>query len=216
VIGVVVLRIKGATIAAILDQMADGTERVPFMIDGDGVLIHHPDQKQLYRSLAPLPPDAMRRILADQRFQRARIDHLGMPDLAKELVGAKGTGNVSHLSTISGEEEHAGYAPVPGHNWVVGVTESREVFETPLRRLFSHVLWSVAAVGLVFLILAVLFARSIVRPVGRLTEAANALKEGDYERAHIKVTSNDEIGRLAKTFNVMIDVLRQREREKRR
>ena len=76
-------------------------------------------------------------------------------------------------------------------------------------------LYSVAAVGLVFLVLAVLFARSIVRPVGRLTEAANALKEGDYDRAHIKVTSNDEIGRLARTFNVMIDVLRQREREKR-
>lgn len=31
-----------------------------------------------------------------------------------------------------------------------------------------------------------------------------------------KVTSTDEIGRLARTFNVMIDVLRQREREKQR
>jgi nitrogen fixation/metabolism regulation signal transduction histidine kinase len=62
----------------------------------------------------------------------------------------------------------------------------------------------------------VLFARSIVRPIARLTDAANALKEGDYDRANIKVTSNDEIGRLARTFNVMIDVLRQRERERRR
>ena len=53
-----------------------------------------------------------------------------------------------------------------------------------------------------------------MRPVARLTEAANALKEGDYDQAHIKVTSNDEIGRLARTFNVMIDVLRQRERER--
>jgi nitrogen fixation/metabolism regulation signal transduction histidine kinase len=54
-----------------------------------------------------------------------------------------------------------------------------------------------------------------VRPIARLTAAANALKEGDYERATIKVTSADEIGRLARTFNVMIDVLRQRDREKR-
>ena len=50
----------------------------------------------------------------------------------------------------------------------------------------------------------------------RLTEAANALKDGDYDRASIKVTSTDEIGHLARTFNVMIDVLRQREREKQR
>jgi HAMP domain-containing protein len=28
------------------------------------------------------------------------------------------------------------------------------------------------------------------------------------------VRSNDEVGRLARTFNVMIDVLRQRERER--
>jgi nitrogen fixation/metabolism regulation signal transduction histidine kinase len=55
-----------------------------------------------------------------------------------------------------------------------------------------------------------------VRPIARLTDAANALKEGDYDRANIKVTANDEIGRLARTFNVMIDVLRQRERERRR
>ena len=132
------------------------------------------------------------------------------------MVGAKKPGNISYLSTLSGNEEHAGYAPVAGHNWVVGITESRTSFEAPLQKLFSNVLASVALVGLLFLVLAVLFARSIVRPIARLTEAANALKEGDYERANIKVTSNDEIGRLARTFNVMIDVLRQREREKRR
>ena len=99
---------------------------------------------------------------------------------------------------------------------MVGVTESRAQFEAPLERLFLHVLYSVGIVGLVFLLLAVLFARSIVRPVVRLTEAANALKDGDYDRANIQVTSNDEIGRLARTFNVMIDVLRQRDREKRK
>jgi hypothetical protein len=31
-----------------------------------------------------------------------------------------------------------------------------------------------------------------------------------------EITSNDEIGRLARTFNVMIDVLRQRDRERQR
>jgi nitrogen fixation/metabolism regulation signal transduction histidine kinase len=96
------------------------------------------------------------------------------------------------------------------------VSEPRAQFELPLRRLYDNMLYSVALAGAVFLVLAVLFARSIVRPIARLTDAANALKEGDYDRANIKVTANDEIGRLARTFNVMIDVLRQRERERRR
>jgi serine/threonine protein kinase/HAMP domain-containing protein len=216
VIGVVVMRLKGSSVSHILDEASAGSGRVPFMVDGDGVLIHHPDKRHLYRSLAPLPPQALARIVADQRFRRDRIDSAQMPALAKAMVKARGPGNISYRSTLSGLEEHAGFAPVPGHDWVVGVSEPRAQFERPLRRLYDNMLYSVALAGTVFLVLAVLFARSIVRPIARLTDAANALKEGDYDRANIKVTSNDEIGRLARTFNVMIDVLRQRERERRR
>ena len=216
VIGVMVLRIKGSTISAILNEGVVGSSRTPFMVDGDGVLVDYPDARQLYRSLAPLSQQALGRIAADKRFLRTRIDSLQMPDLARALIGAQKAGHMSYYSTLTGVEEYAGYAPVGGHNWVIGVTESRTRFEAPLQHLFENVLYSVGLVGLVFLLLAVLFGRSIVRPVVRLTEAANALKDGDYERAYIPVTSNDEIGRLALTFNVMIDVLRQRDREKKR
>jgi serine/threonine protein kinase/HAMP domain-containing protein len=212
VIGAVVLRIKGSTIASILGESKRGA-LMPFLIDGDGILIYHPDQAQLYRSLVPLSEDKLKQIVADQRFRRNKIESLDMPDLARAVVGANAVGNISYASTLTGDDQIAGFAPVQGHNWVVGVTESRQSFEEPLNRLFVHVLYSVALVGVVFLVLAILFARSIVRPIERLTIAAHALKSGDYEKANIKVTSDDEIGRLARTFNVMIDVLRQRDRE---
>ncbi len=48
--------------------------------------------------------------------------------------------------------------------------------------------------GVVFLVLAVLFARSIVKPINELTGGVQALQRGDYERAHIDVRSNDEVG----------------------
>jgi serine/threonine protein kinase/HAMP domain-containing protein len=214
VLGVVALRIRAATFSAMLAQVGAGTGRTAFLVDGDGVLIDHPDARWLHHSLTPLPDAAQARIAADQRFDTTHVDSLGMPRLAAALVGARQSGSVSYHSTITDRIEHAGYAPVPHHDWVVGVTESRDTFEAPLRRLFANVKASVLLVGLAFLVLAVLFARSIVRPIARLTEAANALKEGDYGRAHIRVSSDDEIGRLARTFNVMIDVLRQRERER--
>ncbi|HET7771613.1 MAG TPA: HAMP domain-containing protein, partial [Chloroflexota bacterium] len=53
-------------------------------------------------------------------------------------------------------------------------------------------------------------------PLEQLTTAAHALKSGDYERANVAVRTGDEVGQLARTFNVMIDVLRQRERERAR
>jgi hypothetical protein len=36
----------------------------------------------------------------------------------------------------------------------------------------------------------------------------------DYAGTNLTVKSHDEIGRLARTFNVLIDVPRQRERER--
>lgn len=215
VIGTVVLRIKASSIAGILGETKRGA-LMPFLVDGDGVMIYHPDDSNLYRSLMPLSQDKLKQIVTDQRFRRDRIESLDMPDLADAMVGAREPGHIGYTSTISKQQEVAGFAPVRGHNWVVGVTELRESFELPLNRLFVNVLYSVAVVGVVFLVLAILFARSIVRPIERLTQAAHALKNGDYEKANIKVTSNDEIGRLARTFNIMIDVLRQRDRESRR
>jgi nitrogen fixation/metabolism regulation signal transduction histidine kinase len=62
--------------------------------------------------------------------------------------------------------------------------------------------------------LALRFARSIVRPIQALTRSADALKSGDFDNATVPVQRRDEVGQLARTFNVMIDVLRQRERER--
>ena len=90
----------------------------------------------------------------------------------------------------------------------------RDYFAEPLNRLFQNTLLSVLLVGAIFVLLAMLFARSIVKPIEKLTSAAHALKSGDYANANIAVKSNDEVGQLARTFNVMIDVLRQRERER--
>ena len=59
-------------------------------------------------------------------------------------------------------------------------------------------------------------ARRIVRPVQELTAVAHALKSADYDHATVRVTSRNEIGQLARVFNVMIDVLRQLERERSR
>ena len=190
VVGVVTMRLRGAAIASILEASRGDVGRLAMMVDGDGIVVHHTDPRHRYRGLAPLAPD-----------------------LARELAGAQAKGSVAFRSSLSGKEEIAGYARVAINDWVVAMTETRQAFEEPLRGLFYKVLASVALVGLVFILLAARFARRIVRPIQGLTGAAHALKDGDYERATVPVKSNDELGQLARVFNVMIDVLRQRERE---
>lgn len=214
VIGAVVMRIKAEPIAQILAGAQVGQDRSPFLVDGDGVVVWHPDESLMFRSLAPLSSAKLEEIVADQRFRRKTIESLDQRRLAAAMVGAKQPGHVSYFSSVSRRQEIAGYAPIPGNDWVVGVSESRDYFAAPLDRLYWKVVSTVLFVGAVFLLLAMLFARSIVKPIQGLTSAAHALKSGDYDKANIAVRTNDEIGQLARTFNVMIDVLRQRERER--
>lgn len=215
VLGVVVLRIAGQSIAALLDETAAGGTVAPMMVDRDGIVLVIRDPRRRYHSLGPLSEARRARIRAE-RFDGERLDSLGMPDVAHTLAGARHAGSLGYHSTLTDDEEIAGFAPVPGQDWTVVVSESRKRFEAPLDRLFDNVLRGVALVGLLCLVCGILAARAIVGPVTRLTLAADALKRGDYEGAHVPVTSSDELGRLARTFNIMIDVLRQRERERRR
>ncbi|MBV8604096.1 MAG: protein kinase [Pelomonas sp.] len=212
-IGVIVLRLRAETIGALVDGVRNA-DRDPFLVDGDGVLIHDGKEALRFHSLAPLSAQKQADIAADQRFRLKHVESLGMPELAAALVGARREGVIDYDSTITHTREVAGYAPVAGVDWVVGVTESRASFEAPLRAIFEQVLIGLGLVGAIFVGLALLFARSISRPVAALTGAVDALKRGDYDAAHVKVRSDDEIGALGRTFNVMIDVLRQRERER--
>lgn len=212
VAGVVVVRLKASAVTDILDEVRTDAH-VPFLIDGDGVLIHHPDSALRFRSLTTLTSARLAAIVADRRFRRDHIDSLDMPQLAQALVGTQREGSIDYHSTISGRDEVAGFAPVRGHDWVVGVTENRTSFEEPLRNIFNQALYRTALIGAICVVIALLFARSIVQPLRQLTNAARALKRGDYDAAHVSVHSGDEIGRLARTFNVMVEVLRQREHE---
>ncbi|MCB1915607.1 MAG: HAMP domain-containing protein [Rhodocyclaceae bacterium] len=214
VVGAIVLRVKGEVVDAILARGRQEGGREPLLVDGDGVVLYHHDRALLYHSLQPLAPDVLDAILADRRFRRDRIDDLAMPTLAAAMVGARAPGSIAYRSSISGLAEIAGYAPVAGHDWVVGVSEPRAYFESPLDELFSNVLASVAVVGMLFVLVAMFFARSLSRPILALTAAADALRGGDFSAATVRASGRDELGQLARTFNVMVDVLRQRERER--
>ena len=216
IIGAIVLRIRASSFSNILDEVRHDSTLTPFLLDGDGVMIHHPRKDLLYQSLMPLPAATLAEIRADQRFRRDNIETLNMPELAQAMVGARENGHVSYRSNITKQAEIAGFAPVPGHNWVVGVTESRAAFEEPLNSLYTHLMWSVVLIGLFFTGLALAFSRTIVRPIRSLTEAVHALEKGDFDRANVPPGSRDELGQLTRTFNVMIDVLRERERERER
>lgn len=64
------------------------------------------------------------------------------------------------------------------------------------------------SVGLAF-VLSRLVSSSVVGPVGQMQKATARVKEGDLS-GEIPVTSNDELGALGESFNLMVEGLRER------
>lgn len=65
--GVAVMKMRGQAITGIVDASRSSV-RTAFLVDGDGVIIHHPDKRSLYHSLVPLPDDTVRQIPEEKRF----------------------------------------------------------------------------------------------------------------------------------------------------
>jgi len=81
----------------------------------------------------------------------------------------------------------------------------------PYRALLALLLGA-GALGLAVLIVGTwALARTVTRPVVALEEAARRLQRG--ENAAVAVSTHDEIGRLADSFNVMATKIREREHE---
>ena len=83
-------------------------------------------------------------------------------------------------------------------------------------RLATLVLTALGLAALLALWVALRVARGLARPLRRLAAAAEAVRDGDHARALVDIGRRDELGRVARAFNGMVDMLRQRERERRR
>jgi signal transduction histidine kinase len=78
---------------------------------------------------------------------------------------------------------------------------------------FSIMLTS-AIIGLLALVLGSLLFRQITSPLKALSQSAQAVSEGDL-RQRVVIHSNDEIGRVARSFNRMAESLAQADVQRR-
>lgn len=213
--GVVVIKMRGSAISAMLDAYRRGNDRVVFAVDGDGVIIHHPDPRALYHSLKTLSPGLLKQIVDEKRFADNKVEPLGWNALAdRAFNGRRESGYVEMPRLLNGSPEIVGYAPLRNHDWYVMISESEETFSLPLRHLYRDAVLSALAAGLVFSLLALLFARAFVKPIRNLSAAADAVRRGDYANARATVFAEDEFGSLANTFNTMVAGVQARERER--
>jgi class 3 adenylate cyclase len=85
-----------------------------------------------------------------------------------------------------------------------------DVFLDRLRELDTTIMQGSAAGALCALLLGLLFARQLTRPISALTGAVAQVASGDLSLS-LPVRSRDEVGVLTRAFNEMVEGLRQRD-----
>jgi adenylate cyclase len=111
----------------------------------------------------------------------------------------------------------SGYAPLfdtAGRQvGIVGVDASADTLGVLTHDLRIGTLQGLACALVLSIALGALISRRITRPVSQLTEGLRSVSEGDLT-AHLELHSGDEFEEFAKTFNLMVVGLREREQLK--
>ncbi|HNV86024.1 MAG TPA: ATP-binding protein [Candidatus Omnitrophota bacterium] len=126
----------------------------------------------------------------------------GLP-YQKALQGLKGPGV---FVDYRGKETLAVWKYLPAFRLVVIVKmDTAEVFSSA-QRLRDKLLFVSLVLLLAVVIAAIVVARTISSPIRKLTEVSAVISEGNFS-ARARINAEDEIGKLAKTFNRMTDSL---------
>ena len=215
-VGVAVLKLKGNVVDRMIAAARYRDRGGAFLIDSFGVIVSHPNHDLLYRSLAPLTPEVQNLPSMKQRFSAVgiqKVESLGLNELATKMVGTHVRGSSSYVLRTDRERQIVGFAPLRTKTWTVGVFEPESTFMGALAYASRRTVVNVLVVGAVVTMLALILARSIVRPIRGLIQAAEAIRAGSDAKEWVHVGSEDEIGALESAFSTMAAGLRERERE---
>lgn len=172
--GVFFIDLNYSVISELCDQNMVGNQGYAFIVDADGNIVYHPQQQQLYNEL-----------------QTENID-LIMKSASDTVLS--GEGNNKKMYSISRSEKTG---------WTV--VDCVKVEELLRKSNEAQSLYVLVAMGLMAaaLFFSRFVAKSITLPIQRLCDSMERVQEGDFSVSDIVVDSENEIGSLTKSFNVM-------------
>ena len=109
-------------------------------------------------------------------------------------------------TVFQGVEYRVASVPIPGRDRMAGVVQiglDLTPYRVAQRAQLLAILAAIPLALLVAVLLGMLMAKLVLRPIRRLTEAAERIAAEPGHQEQIPVEQEDEIGRLSATFNAM-------------
>lgn len=175
-LGFVEIHLAERTLAGLYQEVSLGPGGKICLVDHQGRIISAPD--------------------TDRLFTRPGIIEAALP----ATTGSRGWESIQ----ISRGQSILFMEPLPATGWAVaGVIPRGVVFRDLLPALLGFGFLGVLAVAIT-LVAARVIASWFSRPLRAMAETMNDVASGDME-VRVEVTSQDEVGQLARTFNAMLD-----------
>lgn len=189
VVGIISGSILLEDISVRLAETKIGKTGYMFMIQKDSLVLSHPKKEEIMKS----------KLLVDNAIEprlKAAIEKM-----------TRGEQGLSQYE-LEGVANYIAYAPVAGTDWSIGASINVTEVTQPIKTLT----YIFAGVTVVVVLLAgffvIMLAGKIAKPIKNLQLAADQIAAGDLTITQINVQSQDELGNLAKAFEVMTANLR--------
>jgi GAF domain-containing protein/HAMP domain-containing protein len=169
----------------VVSQIKVGTTGLAFAVDGSGALIAHPDISLV--------------------LQKTSLAHL--PQVAAALTPSP-EGDLTVARDLKGIEVLTANSRIPSLGWVVFVEQPVTEAFAPVRASAYRIVGVVLAGIALSVVVSLVLARRLARPIQRLQESAARIGAGELDH-QITLHTGDELEALADEFNRMTGQLRE-------
>ncbi|MGB8451056.1 MAG: sensor histidine kinase [Anaerocolumna sp.] len=178
--GIFFIDLNYKVISDMCENNSFGEKGYVFILDREGNIIYHPQQQLLYSGLTT-----------------ERVEQV-MDSKTNYFVTDEGDASKLYTISTSGKT-----------GWtIVGVVYESELMKNKTRTQMIYILVAFILLAAAMIISAVVSAR-ITRPIKKLKDSMKEVEKGHFDNANIEVTSEDEIGSLSKSFNIMTEEIQK-------
>lgn len=225
-VGVIGSDIKLDSLQDLVEKYSDGENKYIYILDGEGVVIAHPDKQQVaelynYKTLKKtvLVKDNNGNALkdADGNFKKEDQD-IKVPAKLEEITekALNGESGVAEYIDNNGERVVSAYQSInlPGNSkpWAVLTVYKKSMATSFVRDVLKNNIFMTLCLVLIAVVVSYFIAKRITNPIEYMMSLMTKASQGDLiVRSNYK--SSNELGKLSLSFNKMIegftDLIRQ-------
>jgi len=165
----------------------------------------------LYKLVAPVSGERLAELQALDLLENLPADEIttDLPELAAKLDDAGEEPFFSADDVATGTRTNqVAVTSTSAKSWLVAFFQPQDVFLAPIEAQTRTAVLLAVVVTAIVVAVAIILARLLTTPIARLEEAAQRVAQGDLN-VRAPVESDDEIGSLATTFNLMTSQLQE-------